>query len=111
MAEDDADDLVQSDEHDVVVHLKMSNRSMGTAKERLDITMLAEQLGEAVLDAKVGEYDGDEYGGGECLLFFAGPNADQLYAVLHSILRTHQLGRGAMVQLQYGSGEPITKRI
>jgi hypothetical protein len=104
------DDGPPASEHDVVVHLRLGNRSLGTAAERADMDRLAEELAAAVEDAGVGEYDGDEYGGGECLLFFAGRDAEALFAVLQPLLRKHPLGRGATVQLQFGGGEPVTRR-
>jgi hypothetical protein len=108
--DDDGDDGAPASEQDVVVHLRLGNRSLGTAAERAGLGLLAEQLATAVEDAGAGEYDGDEYGGGECLLFFAGPDAEALYAVLQPLLRAHPLGRGATVQLQSGGGEPVTRR-
>ena len=115
MVEDDNDyeeDSKDPCEQDVLVHLKLSNRAMGTAMERLELQQLADQLETAVLEAKVGEYDGDEYGGGECILFFAGPDADKLFAVLQPMLRASPLSRGATVQIQSGEdAEPIHKRV
>ena len=115
MIDDDEDDGGNKDgapanEHDVVVHLRLGNRALGTAGERADIERLADQLAAAVEDTGAGEYDGDEYGGGECLLFFAGRDAEALFAVLQPLLRAHPLGRGATVQLQFGGGEPVTRR-
>ena len=89
--EADADSAPDRCEQDVLVHLKLSNRSMGTAMERLELQQLADQLEAAVLESGVGEYDGDELGGGECILFFAGPDADKLFAVLQPLLR--EIGR------------------
>jgi hypothetical protein len=108
---DDEDDRrAPAPEQDVVVHLRLGNRALGTAGERADLGRLADQLAAAVEDAGVGEYDGDEYGGGECLLFFAGRDAEALFAVLQPLLRAHPHGRGATVQLQFGGGEPVTRR-
>ena len=115
MVEDDEDyedNATDRCEQDVLVHLKLSNKAMGTAMERLELQQLADQLEAAVLDAKVGEYDGDEYGGGECILFFAGPDADKLFAVLQPLLRASPQSRGAHVQIQSGAdAEPIQKRV
>lgn len=107
MVDDDTEDLddgaaAGTDEQDVVVHLRLSNRQMGTAGERTELEALAAELEDAVLAAKVGEYDGDEVGGGECLLFFAGPDADRLFAVLAPLLKKSPLARGARVRLQLG---------
>jgi len=107
----DADPADRAAEHDLLVKLPLSNRTMGTAAERADIEALAQNLEDAVAAADAGEFDGDEYGGGCCTLFFAGPDADRLFAVLQPLLHRHPLGRGATVVMQYGSGEPVTRRV
>ena len=89
------DDEDPTDERDLLVVLRLSNRNMGTHEERSQIELLAEQLESAVLEANVGEYDGDEFGGGECILFFCGPDEDQLLAVLRPLLQRSALARGA----------------
>ena len=81
-------------EQDLLVVLKLSNRQMGTAQERLDIEAFAASLETAVVEAKVGEYDGDEIGGGECTLFFCTADVDRLLAVLQPLLRRSPLCRG-----------------
>jgi hypothetical protein len=91
--EEDAED--QTDEQDLLVVLRLSNRMMGTARERMDLEAFAEELGAAVAEAGVGEYDGDELGAGECLLFFCGPDVEQLQAVLSPLLKRSPLARGA----------------
>jgi hypothetical protein len=96
-------------EHDLVVRLRLGNRAIGTAAERAAVEELAALLEDAVTAAGVGDYDGDELGGGECRMFFAGPDADRLFAVLQPLLHRHPLGRGASVTLQYGGGEPQTR--
>lgn len=97
--EDDAADL----EQDVLIRLRLSNRQMGRAEEREGIEQLADQLEAAVLEAGVGEYDGDEIGGGEAILFFAGQDADKLLAVLAPLLKRNSYGRTAKATVQRGS--------
>jgi len=94
VTDDDDDDLGEAQEQDLLVVLKLSNRQMGTHQERLDIERFAEELGEAATAAGVGEYDGDEIGGGECTLFFAGTDIDRLLAVLRPLLKRSPLCRG-----------------
>ena len=106
---DDDDDAFAED--DVLVQFRLGNRALGTAAERAEIESLGEQLGEAVAAAGVGEYDGDESGAGECILFFAGPDAERLFAVLQPLLRGHPRGRGAKVTLQRRGGTPIVRQI
>ena len=39
--------------------------------------------------------DGDEYGGGECILFFCGPDEEAMLGVLRPLLQRSPLARGA----------------
>lgn len=84
-----------ADERDLLVVLPLSNRSMGTHEERAQIEVLADELEQAVQAAGVGEYDGDEYGGGECVLFFCGPDEERLLGTLRKHLQRAPLARGA----------------
>lgn len=91
--DDDAHDE-PGDEQDLLVVLKLSNRQMGTWQERQDIETFADGLAEAIREAKVGEYDGDEIGGGECTLFFCATDVEKLLAVLRPLLKRSPLCRG-----------------
>lgn len=91
------DDDSDSDEQDLLVVLKLSNRRMGTGEERLELERFGEELEAAVTEAGVGEFDGDELGGGECVLFFCGPDVDRLLAVLMPLLKRSPLCRGGHV--------------
>ena len=97
-SEEDSPDYkgpAQTDERDLLVVLRLSNRQMGTNEERADITLLADDLAAAVEDAGVGEYDGDEYGGGECTLFFCGPDEVALLGFLRPLLQRSPYARGS----------------
>ena len=105
MRDPDSDDEFAGDEEqDLLVVLALSNNRMGTATERMEIEAFADQLEAAVAEAGVGEYDGDEFGGGECILFFCGPDIDRLLAVLQPLLRRSPLCRGGhLVRMVPGS--------
>lgn len=107
------DDDAEDQEQDLLVVLKLSNRLMGTAQERLAIEAFADQLEAAVTEAGVGEYDGDELGGGECILFFCGPDIDRLQAVLHPFLKRSPLCRGGHLvrMVEDADGEPQRQRL
>lgn len=90
----DDDDQLQDEEQDLLVVLRLSNRLMGTNAEREAIEQFGGELEAAVLDAGVGEYDGDELGGGQCTLFFCGPDVDALIGVLRPLLHRSPLARG-----------------
>jgi hypothetical protein len=93
--DDDDGEHALPEEQDLLVVLRLGNQQMGTQQERRQIEAFADQLGEAVAAAGVGEYDGDEIGGGEYTLFFCGPDVDQLLAVLRPLLVRSPFGRGA----------------
>lgn len=44
-------------------------------------------MGAAVEEALVGEVDGNEFGGGEAVVFAYGPDADALFEVMEPVLR------------------------
>jgi hypothetical protein len=92
-------------EQDLLVILRVSKGSMGTASERAAIADLSDALEQAVVDAGVGEFDGDEYAGGECTLFFAGADAGKLANVLIPLLKRSPLARGGRVVRQRGDSD------
>ncbi len=110
-APDDDDDL-PGEEQDLLVGLKLSNRLMGTHEERQEIEAFADELAAAIEAEGVGEYDGDELGGGECTLFFCGPDIDKLLGVLRPLLKRSPLCRGAMLvrMVDDGTGEFTPQR-
>ena len=101
------------DERDLLVVIRLSNRQMGTRAERDALERLGERLEAAVVEAGVGEFDGDELGGGECTLFFCGPDEDAILAVLRPLLLREPCARGAwFVRLVRGAdGEHERVRI
>jgi hypothetical protein len=56
-------------EHAVLAHLQLADANMGSDREVEDIYALSGPLTEAIEEHGVGEFDGDEFGGGECVLF------------------------------------------
>ena len=109
----DIDDLEdREDEQDLLLCFRLSNRQMGTNSERRDIEVFADQLDAAVRAAEVGEYDGDELGGGECTLFFCGPDIDKLLAVLLPLVKRSPVCRGGyFVRLVEGADGMERQRI
>lgn len=94
--DDDGEDQAGA-EQDLLVVFRLSNRQMGTNQERQELEALGEQLEAAIEAAGVGEYDGDELGGGECTLFFCGPDIDALLTVVRHHLKRSPWSRGAQI--------------
>jgi hypothetical protein len=53
-------------------------------------------------DQGVGEFDGEEFGGGRCVLYMYGPDADRLFGVVEPILKATPVARGGFVIRRYG---------
>ena len=66
------------------------------------IHSLTDELETAISAQRAGEFDGDEFGGGVCTLYLYGPDADQLFAAVESILRQSPLTMGAHAIKRYG---------
>lgn len=92
-------------EHAVTVHLKLSAPAFGTPAERAAIHRLSRTLEKAIADAGAGDFDGDEFGGGKCLLFMYGPDADRLFTSVIPVLHASPLTRGGWVVKRYGSAD------
>ena len=89
-------------EQAVIVHLRFQEDSFGSPKERDAISDLEDQLEQAIGTASVGEFDGDEFGGGRCVLYMYGPDADRLFATVEPILRATPVARGGFALKRYG---------
>ncbi len=112
MAFDFDDDDEDHEEQDLLFILPLQKGQMGTNQERQAIERLEDELEAAAQAAGVGEFDGDEYGGGECTLFFCGPDVERLLAVLRPLVKRSPLGRGAAYvrMIDDGQGGLVQRR-
>jgi hypothetical protein len=85
-----------------IVTLKLSDDEFGTEDEGDRIFELSERMIRAIEQARAGEFDGNEFGGGQCTLFMYGPDADALCAAVDPILRESPLAQGAVAVKRYG---------
>ena len=69
------------DEHAVITHLPLTGDDFGTTEEREAAHELEARIEEAVKPLG-GEHDGDEFGGGEAVLYTYGPDADALFEAI-----------------------------
>ena len=97
-------------EQAVLVHLPLTDHPFGSDRERAAIFDLADMLRDAIDDQGVGEFDGEAWGGGLCVLYMYGPDADQLFDVVAPILKEAPLARGSYAIKQYGVPEDLSAR-
>ncbi len=92
------------EEHAVIAHLRLTGDGFGDADQRELVYQAARTMATAAEKAGVGEVDGNEFGGGEAVVYAYGPDADALFEVLEPTLRGLPL-RPAHVMLRRGDTE------
>jgi hypothetical protein len=86
----------------VKVHVPLSSPGIGTAEERASIQRVSDKLEDAIMLHEVGEFDGDEFGGGECQLFMYGSDANALFQAIFPILTNWQALKGGYAIKRFG---------
>lgn len=94
-------------EHAIIAHLPLIEDPFGSEREREAVTDLAGELQHAIDKYGVGEFDGEEFGGGRCLLYMYGPDADRLFGVVEPILKAAPLSRGGFAIKRYGEAKDL----
>jgi len=92
-------------EHALLVHLKLQHGEFGSTEEREAIHEFEDELSDAIADAGVGEFDGDDFGKGESILYMYGPDADKLFDVVQPLLQRSALTKGGYAIKRYGEAE------
>lgn len=99
-------------EQAVIVHLRLSDHSFGSIEERKALLALQDQMAWAIENAAAGEFDGDEFGEGECVLYMYGPDADRLFAAIEPLLESCPLASGGYAVKRYGgAGDPDAREV
>ncbi len=89
------------DEQAVLVYLDARTLPDEVYEEH-DATTLEDKLTAAIEEAGTGDFDGNEFGGGEVVLFMYGPNAEALFRSIEPLLRAHPLCQNARVEIRPG---------
>ena len=98
-----------SDAHAVITHLPLSGDEFGTTEERAAIFELEDKLVDAAAELG-GEHDGNEFGGGEVVLYTYGPDADALLDAVRDALVGFPVADGAFAVKRYGRAEDTDAR-
>jgi hypothetical protein len=92
-------------EQAVIAYLSLTEDPFGSEHEIEAIADLAGLLHRAIDDHGVGEFDGQESGGGRCVFYMYGPGADRLFGVVEPILRAAPLARRGFAIKRYGDAK------
>ncbi|MFC4504087.1 MULTISPECIES: hypothetical protein [Streptomyces] len=94
----------EGEEHAAIAHFRLASDGFGDADQRERIYEAEEVMEAATAEAGVGEVDGNEFGGGEAVVYAYGRDADALFKVLEPTLRSLPF-RPAHVLLRRGDNE------
>jgi hypothetical protein len=86
----------------VLVHIPLTDQEFGNSAEREAIFALENQLLAAIQAAGAGEFDGNEFGDGQCTLYMYGNDADRLFGSIEAILRSSPLASRGNAIVRYG---------
>lgn len=93
--------MAKAPDHAVIVHFALNGGDYGTEAQREALFALEDRLIQAIDAAGAGEFDGNEFGGGEAVLYAYGPDASVLYAAMEPHLRDCE-PRPAFAILRFG---------
>lgn len=96
-------------EHAVITHLPLSGGDYGSRRERRAVQKFEDRIERAVA-AIGGEHDGNEFGGGEAVLYTYGPDADALFQAIRNSLGRFTPQEGAYAIKRYGAADDPNAR-
>jgi hypothetical protein len=94
-----------SPEHAVLIHLT------SPAAGAVALDEIEEPLMEAIDEAGVGEFDGNEIGPDGATLYMYGPDADRLFSAVEPILRNTSFPPGSHAIVRYGGPGAEERRV
>ncbi|MGA7669290.1 MAG: hypothetical protein WBW04_02645 [Nitrolancea sp.] len=89
----------------VKVCLLLWDPTFGTPDDQEAILTLEDRLSDAVEGARVGDYDGNQFGNGLGEIYFYRPSANALLAVMRPILAASSLPAGSYLVVRRGPDE------
>lgn len=85
----------------VLVHLR-ANDLPEEVYQKFDVSTLQDQLREAIERGRLGEFDGNEFGPEETVLYMYGPDAERLFSGVEPVLHAYPLCKAARVEIRSG---------
>lgn len=101
----------ESFEHAVLLYIPLSDSGFGSPEEREAIRKFSDEFEEAITASNVGEFDGDEFGEGQCTLFMYGRNADALFDAIEPVLRAGCRAGSYAIKRYGNAGDPNAREV
>lgn len=94
----------------MLLHFALADDEFGTEQEREAVFALEERLERAIRASGAGELDGNEFGGGEAVIYMYGSDKDRLWAAVEPVVRGFPL-RPGFALLRPGGPEVDPERV
>lgn len=91
--------------------IKLADEEFGDTAERESVFELEDRLIAAIEEPGVGEFDGNEFGDGWCVLYMYGESADRLLEAAIPVIRDAALPPGSHLLKRYGEPGAPEERI
>lgn len=105
-----ASEISPESEQAVLVYLDGQNLR-NEVYEEYDLATLEDQLVEVIEREGVGEFDGNDIGPGEVILYMYGPDAERLYAGIEQTLRDYPLCESARIVIRTGGPGAVEREV
>jgi len=99
------DDGVTDADHCVLVRFPFEGADLAP------VFALEDALSAAIAARGTGEFDGNEVGGGEVVLYMYGPDADALYAAIAPVLAASPVAANGVITRRYGPPEDGVREV
>jgi len=97
-------------EQALIVRIPISDAN-GAKEEIQQLMDLELKLESAIVEAGVGEFDGNEFGEGEYTYYMYGTDADRLFASVERLLREHNLAKRGVAEVRYGGPDAESRKL
>ena len=95
----------------VTIRLKLREGEHGSHGERKKIHTFTDRLDSFLRERNLGDYDGDEFGGGECLVFMYSDDPKKLYEELRPMLLDSGIAGKAVIEIDGAPGTDLRERV
>jgi hypothetical protein len=76
-----------------------------------DLATLENKLMDVLKKGDLGEFDGDEFGSGEVVLYMYSNDAERMFSAVEATLKDHPLCQGARVVIRKGGPGAVERQI
>jgi hypothetical protein len=82
----------------------MHDGAFGSPEERVAIYALSDRIHEALVAQHAGDVQGNEFGGGQCVMIVNGNDPERMWQAMAGVVRGAEVARGGHAELRMADG-------